>query len=83
MKGNSVNCGNLKVTEAMVEQIMLDPMMNNWNLIDWVGWSKMKILLLKEKGILVILHDWAEFQVKGQNHTLEFRLQSLGLNWSK
>jgi hypothetical protein len=53
MKGNSVNYGNLKATGAMVDQIMLDPMMNNWNLIDWVEWSKMKILL-EEKGILVI-----------------------------
>jgi hypothetical protein len=40
-------------------------------------------MLLKEKGILVILHNWGEFRVKGQNHTLESRLQSLGLNWSK
>jgi hypothetical protein len=42
-------------------------MMINWDLIDWVRWSKAKILPLRGKGILVILHNWAEFQVKGQN----------------
>jgi hypothetical protein len=42
-------------------------MMINWDLIDWVRWSKAKILLLRGKGILVILHNWAEFRVKGQN----------------